>query len=441
MIASKSSRRSPNARTAASSTRVTASSGLARGTARRPGRARRRAARSWPRAARHRRRCRRPRGRRRRSRTSPAAGRAAAPACRDRTRCRTARTACSTASRSAGRRVERHQGRNRSAAAQRRRPRPAWSASPGPRPDRRLPSRRASRCARPTMTAVSSRSRRSRVARGRPTRERVQRLAHGPAGRRTRARKPGVSALPRRSATDAPCRVQQILRQIAAVERGQILRPVLQMVQHLQRRCRARPRADASPPGLRRAGRARAARPASPNSGNTRTARPSSRSAAWSRPGGRRPAGRSRMPRRDAGLGEASPQHGRARRSGLALAEQHRLHHVEPMHLVLRRQHRTVGDVVGVAGEGVERMHMRPQARRDQRRADRESSRRPGPCPTSSRPCRWRRRSRRPPPRRRRGPSTRRRGPGDGRAPSRSSPPCRTRRSAAAAAPHSGERR
>jgi hypothetical protein len=55
-----------------------------------------------------------------------------------------------------------------------------------------------------------------------------------------------------------------------------------------------------------------------------------------------------------------------------ALAAQHVLHHVQAGELVGGGQIGAVGDVVGVAGEGVEGVHVRAQAPRDQPGANRE---------------------------------------------------------------------
>ena len=109
---------------------------------------------------------------------------------------------------------------------------------------------------------------------------------------------------------------QQVGGQIAAVEGKKILRAVLQVVEHLQRRAqRVRGRMRAKHP--RRADRARAGRPASPRTGNSRAARPSSRSGAWSRPGGRRRS-RSRAWRSVVPVcGEARAQPRRTRRAGI----------------------------------------------------------------------------------------------------------------------------
>jgi hypothetical protein len=79
-----------------------------------------------------------------------------------------------------------------------------------------------------------------------------------------------------------------------------------------------------------------------------------------------------RMPRVHPGLGQAAMQRGGTRRTVRPLAEQHRLHHVEPHQLLGRRQGGAVGDVIGVAGKGVEGMHVAAQVAADQDRADRE---------------------------------------------------------------------
>jgi len=76
--------------------------------------------------------------------------------------------------------------------------------------------------------------------------------------------------------------------------------------------------------------------------------------------------------RGDAGRRQARAQPQRAGRAGLAQAQQHCLHRVQPRDLVIRRERAGVGDVVGVAGEGVEGVHMRAQGAADQPGADRE---------------------------------------------------------------------
>ena len=92
-----------------------------------------------------------------------------------------------------------------------------------------MPQPPAQPCARPTITAVSSRSRRLRVSRGRSA---AERSAVHPIQQRVEQLAPQSPACAPERAAPMP---QQILGQIAAVERRQILRAVLQMVQHLQR--------------------------------------------------------------------------------------------------------------------------------------------------------------------------------------------------------------
>jgi hypothetical protein len=79
-----------------------------------------------------------------------------------------------------------------------------------------------------------------------------------------------------------------------------------------------------------------------------------------------------RMLRGDAGLGQARAQRRGTWRAGLATPEQHFLHDVQPRHLVLRRQHRRIRDIIGIARIGIEGVHMRPQPGADQQRPDRE---------------------------------------------------------------------
>jgi len=65
------------------------------------------------------------------------------------------------------------------------------------------------------------------------------------------------------------------------------------------------------------------------------------------------------------GFGEAFAQSGAAGGADGALAEQHFFHHVQAEELVIRLQSGTVGDVVGVAGESVEGVHVLAQPRGD----------------------------------------------------------------------------
>ena len=78
----------------------------------------------------------------------------------------------------------------------------------------------------------------------------------------------------------------------------------------------------------------------------------------------------------DAGLGQAGAQAGgagaAAARLASRLAAQHGAHAAEPGHLVGGRERGAVGDVVGVAGEGVVGVDVGAQAGADQRGADRE---------------------------------------------------------------------
>ena len=139
----------------------------------------------------------------------------------------------------------------------------AGQLAPARPADRRAAAARVSRCARPTITAVSSRSRRSRTSAA----------VRPPSGsaHRSRSSRPvehapqSAAPWPAAQSSIEPRTRQQVRRQIAAVQRGQVLRAVLQMVQHLQRRAQ-RIRAAVGRADPRRADRAHAARPASPNS-------------------------------------------------------------------------------------------------------------------------------------------------------------------------------
>ena len=176
-------------------------------------------------------------------------------------------------------------------------------------------------------------------------------------------------------------------RQIAAVELGQILRRNPAHGSAPATRRTARP----TPPrcrGPRHAGPARAAPPAWRTAGNSPAARPSRRSAPCRHPAGTHPAARASGVRRDAGLGQAAAAAPRHSGCAAARAVQRRAHRVQPRALVGGRQHRAVGDVVGVAGERVEGVDMRAQPAADQHRADREILRRRGPCRTRLRHCR-----------------------------------------------------
>ena len=73
-----------------------------------------------------------------------------------------------------------------------------------------------------------------------------------------------------------------------------------------------------------------------------------------------------------AGLGEARAHRGRRRRIVARCAIEDFAHAVEPLHLIVGRQQRVVGDIVGVAGEAVESVDMDPQILADQKRPDRE---------------------------------------------------------------------
>ena len=167
-----------------------------------------------------------------------------------------------------------------------------------------------------------------------------------------------------------PGGVQQVGGQVAAVQRGQVLGAVLQVVQHLQR-------------GAQRVGRRVGGRVLAVQVQHMAADRHGGQAAVVQqlRPGGvaalrgvLAEGGQQvqRVLRGDAGFGQAGAQAEGAGRSAAGLPEQHRPHPVQPAQLVVRGQHGAVGDVVGVAGEGVEGVDVRAQRRADQGGADRE---------------------------------------------------------------------
>ena len=78
------------------------------------------------------------------------------------------------------------------------------------------------------------------------------------------------------------------------------------------------------------------------------------------------------MLRRGPRFGQACAHRQSGRRIAARRALQYLGHAVEPAQLVFRHQLRVVGDIVGVAREAVERMHMRSQVAPDQPGADRK---------------------------------------------------------------------
>src|SRR5260370_11420796 len=72
-------------------------------------------------------------------------------------------------------------------------------------------------------------------------------------------------------------------------------------------------------------------------------------------------------------LEEAFPHRGGGGRIRVWGSVEDRSHAIEPRDLVIGRQCRVVGDIVGVSGKAVERVHMRPQAAPNQKRSDRKS--------------------------------------------------------------------
>ena len=162
----------------------------------------------------------------------------------------------------------------------------------------------------------------------------------------------------------------QVLRQVAAVQFGKVLGAVLQVIEHLQRG------AERIGWGVRRAILAVHIEHVAPNRHRRGAAIVEQLvPAGVAQLGGILAEGDQQvggMARIDAGFGQAGAQAGSAGGAGVAAAEQHVFHRVQTGDLVVRGQGVAVGDVVGVAGEGVVGMHMGAQIGADQRRADRK---------------------------------------------------------------------
>ena len=277
-------------------------------------------------------------------------------------------------------------------------PRRPWSAAPAAPPDRHaaavVPADAPGRRSPPSPAAAAG----SRVSRGRSTAARFSASTRSSRLSNT-ARSSGRGRRARASCLDRHA------RQIAAVQRGQVLRAVLQMVQHLQRRAQR----------IRRhVGRAILAVQIEHMAPDRHrriaavivAARPSPHSAAWSRRGGTRSADRANGAasrrfrpgwRADAARSASRRRAGRAARPPS------------------RRAARSSRPPPGPANPRCRRHCARTRRRRARARAGRggsaasrpESSRRRDPCRTTPR------RSAAPLMRRhpdRRGPSTRRRG-------------------------------
>ncbi len=91
------------------------------------------------------------------------------------------------------------------------------------------------------------------------------------------------------------------------------------------------------------------------------------------------------MPRRHADLVQALPHGKGGGRFRARRAVEDGAHASEAFHLLLRRKRRVVGDVVGLAGEAVEGVHMRAELAADEPGSRLENSRRRAPCPRASR--------------------------------------------------------
>ena len=192
------------------------------------------------------------------------------------------------------------------------------------------------------------------------------------AARRTRARSPGVAAGPPQIATSPPICRDQVL---AAGSSDRVPRdPSAQSCKWFSTCSAAHSASDGAQVSRRLAMQVQHVPPDRHRgiAAVVAAARPSSRSAASWRRGGRRPAARGNAARH-AGL-RAGSRAGASRSAPPSSRRPSRTSSIDiqARDLVLGRQRRAVGDVVGVAREGVERVHVRAQTRRDQRRADRE---------------------------------------------------------------------
>ncbi len=191
--------------------------------------------------------------------------------------------------------------------------------------------RAARRCDRPTITAVSSRSRRSRVPARQCPGGAVEVVATIQQGAEHLAHAGGFGGAVQIGDAGAET-LHQILGKVAAVERIEVLSAVLQMVQHLQHGAER----VGSRPGV--AGFAVQIKHVAPDR-HCRIAAVVeqfvpvgvAQLGGVAAEGDQQLAG---MGGRHAGCGQAGAQAGGARGTGLSLAQQHRLHDVEPAHLV-----------------------------------------------------------------------------------------------------------